>query len=217
MENDASREDDSMRPHEIVASVEPERWGAILTTVREHSHELWHDLERTARQDQRIPPQLWQRMSPDDRQARIRVALRAPASAALALDAVREYLLAEQPPPLVRFLDAAGIEHSEGVLDDGPIEGPSAEQLDAAIETLRAEFPEPDALLYLRTLAAQDNTAWSGLVERLTEWDAHPPPTPQGPAPRPRPARGGRATPESGTGAAAEAPAEAAPSPAEEP
>ena len=33
-----------MRPHEIVASVEPERWGAILATVHEHSHELWHDL-----------------------------------------------------------------------------------------------------------------------------------------------------------------------------
>src|SRR5262249_38251496 len=97
---------------------------------------------------------------------------------------------------------------NEGVLDDGPIDEPSAEQLDAAIDALRAEFPEPDVLLYLRTLAAQDNTAWPGLAERLDEWDARPPPTPQGPAPRPRAARGGRAAPESAAESAASAPEE---------
>src|SRR5918992_3875173 len=102
-----------MRPQDVVNSVEPERWDAILTAVREHSADLWRDLEKAAMADQRVPPKLWQRYTVEQRRATIRRALRAPGSARLALDAVREYLLAAQRPMLVRFLDELGVEHEE--------------------------------------------------------------------------------------------------------
>src|SRR5438445_10140192 len=82
-----------MRPQDVLASVEPERWDEILTTVRESCPDLWRDLEKTAMADQRVPVKLWQRYSPDQRRTTMRRTLRAPASARIALDAVREYLL----------------------------------------------------------------------------------------------------------------------------
>ncbi len=165
-----------MRPHEVAASVEPAQWEAILAAVREHNPDLWRDLERAACQDQRIPPRLWQRYGAADRRALVRRALGAPASGPLALDVLREYLLAEQRPLVMRFLDLAGVPHEEGVLLEGPVPEPAAAQLDAAIDTLLAETPRATALLYLRALSAQDNVEWPRLEARLAAESRAPAP-----------------------------------------
>ena len=117
--------------------------------------------------DQRVPPKLWQRYSTDQRRTAMRRALRAPGSARLALDAVREYLLVEQRPMLIRFLDELGIPHENGALDETPLDEPEPARLDAAIDTLVAEFPRVDVLLYLRTFAAHESAPWPRLAERL--------------------------------------------------
>ena len=156
-----------MRPHEVAASVETTQWETILAAVREHHPEKWHDLERTACQDQRIPPRLWQRYSPGDHRALVRAALGAPASGPLALDVLREYLLHDQRALVIRFLDLAGVGHEEGVLSKVPCPDPEAATLDAAVDTLLAEEPRAMALLYLRALAAQDNVEWPRLQARL--------------------------------------------------
>jgi len=181
-----------MRPQDVVATVEPERWETILTALRENAPELWRDLERGAMADQRVPPKLWQRYSVEQRRTAIRRALRAPASTRLALDAVREYLLVAQRPMLIRFLDALGIPHEEGALGEEPLDEPEPARLDAAVDALLAEFPRPDVLLYLRTFAAHESAPWPRLAERLAaleeEPDGGPPSGPGGPsggAPRP--------------------------------
>jgi hypothetical protein len=175
-----------MRPHEVAASVEPAQWETILAAVRERNPHMWHELEHAACQDQRIPPRLWQRRSPADRRALVRRTLGAPASGALALDVLREYLLEEQRPLVIRFLDLAGVAHEEGVLLEGPVPEPDAATLDAAVDTLLAEEPRATALLYLRALAAQDNVEWPRLDERLVaEAQAPTPPSPPGRAPPP--------------------------------
>src|SRR5581483_6922236 len=169
-----------MRPHEVAASVEPAQWEMILAAVREHNPALWRDLERAACQDQRIPPRLWQRYGPADRRALVRRALGAPASGPLTLDVLREYLLAEQRPLVIRFLDLAGVPHEEGVLLEGPVPEPETATLDAAIDTLLAEEPRPMALLYLRALSAQDNVEWPRLEARLAAEAQAPQPEPPG-------------------------------------
>ncbi|HZR97305.1 MAG TPA: hypothetical protein VFE37_01285, partial [Chloroflexota bacterium] len=174
-----------MRPQDVVATVEPERWDAILTAVREHAPELWRDLERGTMADQRVPPKLWQRYSTDQRRTAMRRTLRAPGSARLALDAVREYLLVEQRPLLVRFLDELGIPHENGALGEDPLEEPEPARLDAAIDALVAEFPRADVLLYLRTFSAHESAPWPHLAERLAaleqEPEGSPPTTPTNP------------------------------------
>ena len=157
-----------MRPQEVVASVEPARWEAILAAVREHNPGLWRDLERAAMEDQRIPPRLLQRYGAEERRARLRRALTAPANTAVAIDALRDYLLTAHRPMLGRFLDLAGVAHTEGVLPEGPLEPPEPARLDAAVDALLAEYPRADALLYLRTLTSQEGDGpWARLGERL--------------------------------------------------
>ena len=203
-----------MRPHEVAASVEPTQWETILAAVREHHPEMWHDLERTACQDQRIPPRLWQRYSPGDRRALVRRALGAPASGPLALDVLREYLLHDQRALVIRFLDLAGVGHEEGVLLEGPVPEPEVATLDAAVDTLLAEEPRAMALLYLRALAAQDNVEWPRLEARLAA-EAQAPPPPDAPPPGgTRPASGVATSPADASPAATSGAGPTPPAPA---
>ena len=67
------------------------------------------------------------------------------------------------------FLDALGIKHDQGTIDDGEdVEAPDAQALSGAIETVKRSFQEPDVTLYMRTLAALDGETWvnlSALIE----------------------------------------------------
>jgi len=74
------------------------------------------------------------------------------------------YHLAEQRPMMGKFLDALGIKHDNGLIEDDAVK-PDASQLDSAAAVLTREFPEPDVRLYLNTLLCQDPETWGGLAE----------------------------------------------------
>jgi hypothetical protein len=73
------------------------------------------------------------------------------------------YHLAHQRPMMGAFLDALGIAHEEGLINDENVEAPSAERLEQAARTLAAAFPADDVALYLSTLMWQDPDTWGGL------------------------------------------------------
>jgi hypothetical protein len=76
------------------------------------------------------------------------------------------YHLAEQRPMMGAFLDALGIKHSNGLIEDEAVK-PDASQLGSAAARLSREFPEPDVRLYLNTLLCQDSETWGGLAEAV--------------------------------------------------
>lgn len=80
------------------------------------------------------------------------------------------YHLAQQRPMMAAFLDALGIAHEDGLINDEEMEPPSAERLQQAAKTLGAAFPAADVSLYLSTLMWQDPDTWGGLrdVPELT-------------------------------------------------
>ena len=73
------------------------------------------------------------------------------------------YHLAHQRPMMAAFLDALGIAHDEGLINDENVEAPSAERLEQAARTLAEAFPADDVALYLSTLMWQDPDTWGGL------------------------------------------------------
>ncbi|SRR5579884_133467 len=161
-----------MRPRELVASIAPEHWEPVLALIRARQPALWRELERAAQDDQRIPARLWQRYRAEERQQRVRRALSAPANALLALRVLREYFRLAQRPLVTRFLDLLALPHTEG---EPTAEAPRAlppERLAAAVATLLAEFPRAEALLYLYTLALDEDPRWTGLVAHLPAWEA---------------------------------------------
>ena len=73
------------------------------------------------------------------------------------------YHLAHQRPMMGAFLDALGIAHDEGLINEENVEAPSTERLEQAAKTLAASYPAADVALYLSTLMWQDPDTWGDL------------------------------------------------------
>ena len=81
---------------------------------------------------------------------------------ALAARALIVYHLAEQRPMMGAFLDALGIKHENGLIEEEDVK-PDAEKLRPAVAKLREEFPAADVRLYLDTLKCQDPETWGAI------------------------------------------------------
>ena len=73
------------------------------------------------------------------------------------------YHLASQRPMMAAFLDALGIAHEDGLINDEKIEAPTPERLEQAAKVLASSYPADDVALYLSTLMWQDPETWGGL------------------------------------------------------
>ena len=76
------------------------------------------------------------------------------------------YHLNYQRPMMGRFLDALGIEHDNGLINEESPDAPAPEKLDEAVKVLATEFPKPDVSRYFWTLLWQDPETWGGLEGR---------------------------------------------------
>jgi hypothetical protein len=73
------------------------------------------------------------------------------------------YHLAEQRPMMGAFLDAAGVPHDNGLVQDSAT-APDPAKVMAAVAAIAGQYPAPDVALYLNTLLWQDPTAWGALA-----------------------------------------------------
>jgi hypothetical protein len=73
------------------------------------------------------------------------------------------YHLAEQRPMMAAFLDALGVAHENGLIQEDSVV-PDPEKLGPAVEKLRESFSADDVALYLDTLLSQDPQTWGGLA-----------------------------------------------------
>ena len=77
------------------------------------------------------------------------------------------YHLADQRPMMGAFLDALGITHDNGLINEDDVK-PDAAKVPAAASQLRTQFPEAEVRLYLNTLLCQDPETW-GAMRALPE------------------------------------------------
>ena len=80
----------------------------------------------------------------------------------LAARALIVYHLAEQRGMMAAFLDALGIKHDHGLIDEESVK-PDGARVPPAVAKLNAEFPPDDVRLYLKTLLCQDPETWGSL------------------------------------------------------
>lgn len=76
------------------------------------------------------------------------------------------YHLEFQRPMMGAFLDALGIKHDQGLIEEDTPKVPTPEALTAAADTLAAAFPKADIARYFWTLLWQDPDTWGALQER---------------------------------------------------
>ena len=72
------------------------------------------------------------------------------------------YHLAAQRPMMGAFLDALGIAHENGLIQEGNVT-PDAAKLGPAVATLTSAYPASDVSIYLNTLLCQDPETWGAL------------------------------------------------------
>jgi hypothetical protein len=76
------------------------------------------------------------------------------------------YHLAEQRPMMAAFLDALGIAHEDGLIQEDSVK-PEAEKIGPAASQLAKDFPADDVKIYLNTLLCQDPETWGALDETV--------------------------------------------------
>ncbi|OLC79750.1 MAG: hypothetical protein AUH72_13830 [Acidobacteria bacterium 13_1_40CM_4_65_8] len=81
---------------------------------------------------------------------------------AIAGRALIVYHLAEQRPMMGAFLDALGITHEDGLIQQDEVK-PDASKIPPAAAQLAQQFPPDDVRLYLDTLLSQDPETWGAL------------------------------------------------------
>ena len=81
---------------------------------------------------------------------------------ALAARALVVYHLAEQREMMGVFLDALGLKHDNGLIEEDEAK-PDPAKMDAAVAAITAKYPAEDVSLYLATLACQDPETWGTL------------------------------------------------------
>jgi hypothetical protein len=74
------------------------------------------------------------------------------------------YHLAEQRPMMGAFLDALGIAHENGLIQEDEVK-PAAEKIAPAAAQIAQQFPADDVSLYLNTLLCQDPATWGALKD----------------------------------------------------
>lgn len=84
---------------------------------------------------------------------------------ALAARALVLYHLAEQRQMMGAFLDALGIAHENGLIQEDSVK-PDPEKIGPAAEAIGKQFPADDVRLYLETLLCQDPDTW-GALEKI--------------------------------------------------
>ncbi len=77
------------------------------------------------------------------------------------------YHLGTQRLMMSAFLDALGIKHGDGLIDEDETPAPTPEQIDKAAAVLVAKFPADDVRLYFQTLLLQDPDTWGRLASHL--------------------------------------------------
>ena len=81
------------------------------------------------------------------------------------------YHLAEQRPMMAAFLDALGIAHDNGLIQDGSDVRPDQAKLGPAVAALAGAYPAADVSIYLNTLLCHDPHTW-GALQGLAEMPA---------------------------------------------
>ena len=86
-------------------------------------------------------------------------------SDAIAARALVNYHLARQRPMMAAFLDALGIPHEDGLINEESVAKPDAAAVRKGAAELASKYPPGDVSLYLGTLVSQDPDTWGTIAD----------------------------------------------------
>ncbi len=156
-----------MRAYQIFASMPPERASGLFSALREKAPLAFHQALAVASAALKARP-VWLAKQPFEKQAEAaRRALSRVTTNLAAEEMLATYFLECQRELLVEWLDALGIAHKDGSLEEDRPRPPPSDVLRKAVQTFRGAEGDWNRELLLQAFAAQEAIDWPELDELL--------------------------------------------------
>jgi hypothetical protein len=152
--------------HELFGFMSPSLANDILTYVFESEKQTYRGVLAAVAEACHVRPVFMSRQPKIKRHATILATLAKPALEPVASNLIRTWLVKKHKSMLVDYLNALGIENSEGVVEDLPktIED---EKLRSAVDVLVAKYPPEAVAVYLHAFNDMNEANWPNLKTML--------------------------------------------------
>jgi hypothetical protein len=152
--------------HELIGFMSPGLALEILTYAYESDKPLYKATLGAVAEARKLRPVFLERQPRAQRHSAMLGALTRPALEMVAANLIRTWLLKKHNGLLVDFLNALGIEHKEGVVEDLPATMDDA-KLRAAIDAVLAKYPPEVVAVYLNAFNDMNEVEWPNLKTML--------------------------------------------------
>jgi hypothetical protein len=156
-----------MRSFQVFAAMAPERATTLVESLKESSPGMFAQALAAAAAAMRARPVYIARQPIDKQAAAIRRALARVTANPVAEELLAVYYLECRKELLIEWLDAIGIKHEEGSLEEDEPKQPAKKKLTDAVKAFRASADDPDRELLLAAFAAQSAIEWPVLDELI--------------------------------------------------
>ena len=157
-----------MTLNEIVGFMPPALATEILDDVFADDRQLYRAVSGEVAAALKQRPLFFEKKPRTERNKVILDMLTRPRMQNTAATLLRGWLVKSEAPMLATFMDALGVEHKNGVVEDFPEEVDEA-KLNEAVDKLLATYPQEKVLVYLNSFSAMNDAPWKSLTKRLEE------------------------------------------------
>ena len=130
----------------------PDRFFAIYKSLERQG---FGPLDADVARSLRFRPQAIRKLPMEQRAKRARMLVESTKNVNLAYELVGGYLMKTRKELVIAFLDATGVRHRDGMIDDVDGAKPASDKIAGAVADLDARFPPEDVTLYLVLCAEQ--------------------------------------------------------------
>jgi hypothetical protein len=152
--------------HELIGFMSPTLALEILTFSFESDKPLYRATLSAVAEARKLRPVYFERQPRTQRHAVMLATLAKPALEMVAANLIRAWLLKKYNGMLSDFLDALGITHKEGVVEDLP-SAMADDKLRAAVDVLVAKYPPEVVAVYLNAFNDMNEVEWPNLKTML--------------------------------------------------
>ena len=152
--------------HELLGFMSPALANEIIVFVHESDKPTYRATLNAVAEARKLRPVFLERQPRPQRHAAMLATLTRPPLDLLAGNLIRTWLVKKHNSMLVDFLNALGIQHKEGVVEDLPATMED-DKLKAAVEQLIAKYPHEAVAVYLHAFNDMNEANWANLKTLL--------------------------------------------------
>jgi hypothetical protein len=148
--------------HELFGFMSPALANEIIAFIHETDKPAYRAALKAVADARHVRAVFLERQPRPQQHATILATLTRPSAELLASSVLRQWLLKKYNTMLVDFLNALGIAHKDGVVDDLPATMDDA-KLKSAVDTLVAKYPPEVVAVYLNAFNDMNEANWANL------------------------------------------------------